>query len=255
MVSQIRFYNGKRPITSYGIIAYKEIQEGEYQFLIIRRKDTMGYIDILRGKYPSKDTDKHIQILLEEITNGEKKRLVELSFEELWDDLWCNHDSSIYNNHYRNAKRKYENLDIKNRINLNEPQQWDEQEYEFPKGRKKDRESGFNCALREFTEETGISADSLRVDNRPFFTEEFVGSNGICYKHVYYIAKIKDDVSPVLNTGNMIQMSEVSKVGLYTYKESMNLFRSYSVMKRAVLTEINNYLKNNKKELSWRRRT
>ena len=44
------FYQCRLPITSYGIIVFKNTLEG-LKFLMIRRKDSFGYIDFIRGKY------------------------------------------------------------------------------------------------------------------------------------------------------------------------------------------------------------
>ena len=44
------FHQCKLPITSYGIIAFRPSDVG-LQFLMIRRKDSFGYIDFMRGKY------------------------------------------------------------------------------------------------------------------------------------------------------------------------------------------------------------
>ena len=42
------YHQCKIPITSIGVIAYRKI-ENETQFLLIRRKDTLGFIDFIRG--------------------------------------------------------------------------------------------------------------------------------------------------------------------------------------------------------------
>ena len=44
------FHHCKLPITSYGIILFTYIDK-KLNFLMIRRKDTFGYIDFIRGKY------------------------------------------------------------------------------------------------------------------------------------------------------------------------------------------------------------
>ena len=44
------FHNCKLPITSYGIILFTSSCQG-LKFLMIRRKDSFGYIDFIRGKY------------------------------------------------------------------------------------------------------------------------------------------------------------------------------------------------------------
>jgi len=47
------FHQCKMPITSNGVIAFRIVPySNEIQFLMIRRKDTLGYMDFIRGKFP-----------------------------------------------------------------------------------------------------------------------------------------------------------------------------------------------------------
>ena len=48
------FHHCKLPITSYGIILFRPSSSG-LQFLMIRRKDSYGYIDFIRGKYTNQN--------------------------------------------------------------------------------------------------------------------------------------------------------------------------------------------------------
>ena len=69
----------KLPITSCGIILYKnnkffeEVKDEDgdiinnherYYFLLIRRKDTLGYVEFLRGKYDEMNEDYLVKIFL-----------------------------------------------------------------------------------------------------------------------------------------------------------------------------------------------
>ena len=46
------FHQCKIPITSIGVIAFRINSINDtIQYLLIRRKDTLGFIDFLRGKY------------------------------------------------------------------------------------------------------------------------------------------------------------------------------------------------------------
>ena len=55
------------------------------QFLMICRKDSLGYVDFIRGKYPVYNT-KYIQNIIDEMTIEEKNKLLtnsDLNFEEI----------------------------------------------------------------------------------------------------------------------------------------------------------------------------
>ena len=45
-----QFHQCKLPITSYGIILFRPSLKGT-QYLMIRRKHTLGFVDFIRGKY------------------------------------------------------------------------------------------------------------------------------------------------------------------------------------------------------------
>ena len=68
------------PILSCGIILCKKYED-IYKVLMINRKDSLCYIDFVRGKYNLMDLD-YIQILINKITIGEKHRLLIKSFDE-----------------------------------------------------------------------------------------------------------------------------------------------------------------------------
>mgnify|MGYP003326939511 CR=1 FL=1 len=44
------FHQCKLPITSYGLIAFR-YANNDIEYLMIRRKDSFGYVDFVRGKY------------------------------------------------------------------------------------------------------------------------------------------------------------------------------------------------------------
>ena len=54
---------------------------------MINRKDSLCYIDFLRGKYNSNDIE-YIKILINKMTINEKSKLIRDIFDDLWMDLW-----------------------------------------------------------------------------------------------------------------------------------------------------------------------
>lgn len=238
------FRSCKQPIISFGIIMYKRIH-GELKFLLIQRKDTTGYIDLLRGRYYSshrkdktlpREKYEYIRNFIEEITVDEKQKLLTLTFDELWDRLWVNHNSKMYINDKKKAKEKFQELDIKNILSEFEPK-YTETEYGFPKGRRHDaNEDGISCAKREMLEETGIHPSSYRIRyDIPSLNEKFVGSNGVQYLHIYYIAECPAELNAFVDSSNILQTGEVKSVDFYTLKECLKKFRPYDTNKKSVL--------------------
>lgn len=256
-----------KPITSFGIIAFKvvnskleeEYDKNEYltelcnevsnnnvypkiKFLMIQRKDTMGYIDLIRGKYYSKNNNnkERIQVCINEITFNEKNNLLTQSFDTIWNNMWINHDSRCYKNEYESAKRKFEQLDIKQLLD-NSRTLYYHNEIGFAKGRRNNREQNIICAEREFKEETGFSKLNYDfINNYPTIQEEFIGTNNVKYRHTYYLVKMKSGTQPPkININDKIQTGEVSNIGWLTYNECISLIRPYDIEKKKILSKVN----------------
>ena len=68
-----QFHQCKQPITSYGIILFRSSMKG-IQYLMIRRKDSFGYIDFLRGKYVQNNLE-HLQSIFNEMSIFEREKI------------------------------------------------------------------------------------------------------------------------------------------------------------------------------------
>ena len=76
------FHNCKLPITSYGIILFTPSSQG-LKFLMIRRKDSFGYIDFIRGKYSPFNVEQ-LQNTIDEMSITEKECIQTNPFDVLW---------------------------------------------------------------------------------------------------------------------------------------------------------------------------
>ena len=242
------FKDCKMPIISYGILAYKENERinDSFLFLLIQRRNTIGYIDFIRGKY----TLYSIKNLVEEMTNNEKAILSTFSFDKIWNDVWLNHNSRPYIYEYDNAKRKFENKDVQNIIHdfSSRENKWNETEFGFAKGRVEGLENGLACAIREFSEETGYKPYEIDIEkdldgNYITIQEIFYGSNNRPYKHVYYLAKMNTDRKPYIDKTNILQSGEICGIFWNDFKTCINLFRDYHSGKRSVLYKAMNIIK------------
>lgn len=251
------YHQCKMPILSIGTIVFKEIPRfqntPEFQFLMIRRNHTFGFMDFIRGKYSLYSKD-FILNLFKEMTIDEMNMIKDNEFSELWKYLW-NYRSieSQYRQDEKISEEKFNSLktgiffqqsffSIKTLLLecYENKYLWQEQEWGFPKGRRNHYERDYDCALREFREETGYSPSSLKnVENIMPLEEIFTGSNYKSYKNKYYLLKMVHDTPKVVNH---FDRSEVSKMEWKTYAECMECIRPYNLEKKQLLTNIYNML-------------
>ena len=243
----------KNPIISNGIIAFKRADEIA-SYLMIRRKDTLGFVEFIRGKYPIYN-QMYVQRLIDEMTVDEKHRLQTQTFSELWKNVWGDYLNSKYQNEEAVSCERF-NL-LKSGIRLsrnggscytlntliaNSKTQWSEPEWGFPKGRRNYQEKDIDCALREFSEETGYDGTRLVVmQNVIPYEEIFMGSNMKTYKHKYYVACMPLPDQLPCEPPNF-QKTEVSKMAWFTYDECMQHIRPYNLEKINILCNLNNAL-------------
>jgi 8-oxo-dGTP pyrophosphatase MutT (NUDIX family) len=230
------YHQCKLPIISFGVIVCKQSLDG-YKFLMIRRKDSFGYIDFIRGKYDCSNINQ-LQNTINEMSLHEKEMIQTNSFEILWKLLWS--DSNHLNGEEQIIKRfeyvKQEHLEI---LISNSTTSWKETEWEFPKGRRNFQEKDIDCALREFEEETGYSKTDIQVINNILPMEElYIGSNHKSYKHKYYIAMMNDTIDIIPE----FQKTEVSKIEWKTLDECLQSIRPYNLEKKRIVTNIHQIL-------------
>ena len=242
------FHQCKIPITSNGIISFRN-NNNNVEYLMICRKDTLGYIDFLRGKYNITDV-QYIVDMVDQMTIGEKRKLLVHEFDKLWNDLWGENNIVKYKNEEYTSREKFNQLkkgffvenDVVSIVTIIEKSntKWVEPEWGFPKGRRNFQEKDYACALREFEEETGYSSSLLNnVNNICPFEEIFTGSNYKSYKHKYYLTYMKNADSDVKTKH---QDCEVSQVKWMSYKECMFHIRDYNLEKKQVLKTIHNII-------------
>ena len=243
------FHQCKLPITSYGIIVFTSSTEG-IKYLMIRRKDSFGYIDFIRGKY-SINNLAQLNTIIDEMSIDEKNRILTNPFDLLWNEMWG--ESNIqYKNEENLSKKKFEN--IKEGILVNDKlvtlkdivetskTKWIETEWEFPKGRRNQKEKDLDCALREFEEETGVSKTDIKIiENVLPFEEMFIGSNHKSYKHKYFLAFMEKTCDTNFNLNNF-QKTEVSKLEWKTIDNCLESIRPYNLEKKELIQNINKVL-------------
>lgn len=246
------------PIMSFGIICFRRGPSG-IEYLMIQRKDSLSFMEFIRGKYDMHDI-AYISQLLSHMTMGERNLLVQSSFNDLWNHVWYQAFLPRHTQEYYEARNKFEmlvkgfttavgntattfvNLD---RLIRSTRSEFSEPEWGFPKGRRRLREDDLDCAVREFCEETGFRKEDLRIcTDIKEFSEVFYGTNAILYSHLYFCAEMVGDSSKaiVVDPTNINQAREVRQISWFTADQVMKRIRDHNRERKALFSSAHNII-------------
>ena len=251
----------KKKLNSINLDNYDNIIE----YLLIRRKNSLNYVEFIRGKYDINNLD-YLERSINFITTSERSMLQKNNFEYLWKDLW---GEEIVNNNleYSESCEKFNSLKNgillkKNDINLfftldklinDTVFNFKEPEWGFPKGRRNMREKNIDCAKREFTEETCIKDIAYNILNMTPIEEVYLATNNLKYKHIYYISQIKNKNTEIsLDKDNANQTIEIGDINWFKFNDAIHIMRDYNIEKKNILLNLHlniKYTLENFKEL------
>lgn len=228
----------KDPILSCGILLMDRptlpIQSATTSVLMIRRKDSMSFAEFMRGKYDPTDS-AYVGTLMKNMTLKEQAMVASEPFEVLWKTLWGDDRTSP---EYILSRDRFYSLDrlALMKHNLSE---YTEPEWGFPKGRRMRGESDVACAIREFHEETNIPREAYSVLNNIILEETFTGLNNIRYRHLYYIALLKQsDLVDLKQKFTAMQRREISGIAWKSFAEAEALIRPHHVERLHMLRQL-----------------
>jgi len=248
------FRECNEPITSLGILAFRRVPMSappglsptpltrihkKIEWLLVRRRVSIGFIEIMRGKYEVRDT-AGLQALVDQATLSERKQLLTMSFADLWRDLWNGPASRRYQAEFDLSKAKFDIIRSRGLLATlcdTSSTTWLEPEWGFPKGRRSSSEGELACALRETEEEAGVKKHNLTVLDGSPILEEYCGSNGISYRHRYWLAEAPETLEVHMDEANIDQRREISAVRWCSMEEALSLIRPYSKEKCSVLEQ------------------
>ena len=150
--------------------------------------------------------------------------ILENDFDTLWNILWKHYDINKFKKEYNLSKTKFNKLkngfisnnqfidfnyiiknSINNKVNYNDT------EWEFPKGRRNRNENNINCAIREFEEESGFARNNIELINNKSYEEIYIAVNNILSKAKICVPKL------ITNhyKHNIIEISDLGKKSFY----------------------------------------
>jgi 8-oxo-dGTP pyrophosphatase MutT (NUDIX family) len=223
--------------TSYGIALcrFNKDKNNQSEILMIKKRYTYHYFSFVFGHY-KKYNNKQLQYLFNNMTFSEKVDILSMKFSNIWYRLWLcdpeknydinalyhNTSQSVYKHQslkcYFRKKNKFETIFLRdggkrlkrlisNSSNAVTP-------WEIPKGGMNSNELEFECAKREFEEESGINSDNYTVlwDIKPITVSH--KDDHIIYRSVYYIAYLNRDTRwcPKIKFNTCDQLTEIEQV-------------------------------------------
>lgn len=240
------------PIVSFGLICFRYIK-GIPEYLMIQRKDSLSFMEFIRGKYDPIDI-KYISNLLSYMTVQEQNMLLTKKFEELWNHIWFQKSIQRHTADYDEAQKRF--YEIYSGVNVVDargsqrtytlasliaetPTLFTEPEWGFPKGRRRLKEPDVSCAIREFCEETGFSSSDVKIcDQVKPFEEVFYGTNSILYRHVYFIARLVTNCEReiMVDPSNINQAREVQQVSWFNFQDVLAHIRNHNCERKEIFT-------------------
>jgi 8-oxo-dGTP pyrophosphatase MutT (NUDIX family) len=202
-----------RDKTSYGIICCRRTPRGSEMILVCKRY-TYAYGGFVHGKYDS-GADGELISMFSQMTIDEKHDIMSLNFGQIWYRMW-QREIPRGSNYYM-ARNKFENAfvatDGGQRLRrllgraTNARPIW-----EVPKGRKKNKtETDLQCAIREFTEETGVAKRDYKLFPQARYSYSFI-DEGVKYTNIYFFALARRDFEPRINFQSTEQVCEVADI-------------------------------------------
>ena len=234
----------KKKIDSINFNNYDNLIE----YLLIRRKNSLNYVEFIRGKYDINNLD-YLERGINFITIDERNNIKNNDFNYLWKDLWG--ENNINNNEYFESCNKFnllkKGINIKknditihfnfNKLIENVRYKYTEPEWGFPKGRRNNREKNIECAKREFEEETNII--DYNIINMTPLEEIYLASNNLKYKHIYYISQIKNNnIIPKIDSENILQKIEIGDLKWFSFNDALSTIRDYNIEKKNLLLNL-----------------
>jgi len=258
------FRNCIAPVTSYGVIMVRPsktfhleknlisdgnvtgLEKEHLEFLLIQRRDSLGFIELIRGRYKVTDID-YIRLHLGGITEDEQRRYRDGPFDVLWNSMWGLNHSHLYKNEFENAMQKWQHIhegikDANGKLwtmdeliaSANPPKKTPE--WGFPKGRRDAQESDYICAMREMEEETGVKENQvICINNIEPLIEAFFGSNHVHYCHKYFIVWVPPNLDIKFDVENDHMRREIGDIQWFSIDEALNHLRPENIEKKEVL--------------------
>lgn len=182
---------------THGVLVGRYNQEKKcVEFLLIQKPYCYGFNQFVMGRYTRSD-QKNIQMLIKDMSAEDRAILSSLNFDMCYYRIYKRFPTPD-NPRYRqflDTKQYFQREFINDPTNTLKrllsqapscPTQWG-----IPSGKKFHGEPDMNCAVREFTEETGIPCNSIQIMDTQSKLYQYTNA-GVVYMICCYLAVIVD---------------------------------------------------------------
>lgn len=229
-----------RPFRSHvscGIACCRVNPAGQYEVLMVNKRNTYAFIDFVCGKYNGL---REAQRLFARTTMDEKLDIASMNFDQMWYRAWLTDSHSERSAHFERCRNKFyatficphrtryagiiRNWEYKRdalRLMLDRAPSVT-RIWEIPKGRLRGPESDVECAVREFGEETGIKKTAYRII--PGWTRKNeITDCGARYTSQYFLATATENIVPRVGLLTDSQISEIVDIRWVSAELAMHL--------------------------------
>jgi len=237
------------PKTSYGLICFKINENQQKEYVIVRRRNSLSYVDFLRAKYNLLNYS-YLQNLFNEMTIYERELILKNKFSDLWNKMWCQQKNKIIIKNKADFYKGMIKFNILKNGFINKKngdyfssyhfikycdKNYKFPEWFFPKGKREKYENDLICAKREFQEETGIDLKNIIIDTKHKLIENHIGTNGIGYRTIFYLCCINiKDIKLIKKREN----KEIGDIKWATKNKIILLLRNYEKEKIKFIKKI-----------------
>lgn len=167
---------------SYGLLC----RDSKGHVLLCKKRNSYEYNQIIYGH----NLD-NIETKVKYLSPDEKHRLLTMDYRELWNDIWVVKDIRYTNMYFKCESMFQQILPELRKAIQNTVDEFDvKRQWGFPKGGKKDKETGRRAAIREFVEETGYSQKDIYVSNNTHIVN-YKGTDNRNYRIILWDAIYK----------------------------------------------------------------
>lgn len=209
---------------SYGVACCR-VKNNIPEILLVKKRVTYAFMDFIQANF----TMNNLPNMLDKMTLEEKKILKSCDFDWWWWWGWLEKGNDSFYQKRKLFFNTFNYTKLIELVNKSKTHYPENEMWEIPKGRKETGETDIGCAVREFTEETGVSKLDIHLLNS--YKNYSFTDNNIKYYYKYFLAtSLSSRIVPMLDITNHLQSQEIAAIKWFTLDEIKGMsFKFYEL--------------------------